>query len=40
MLDGPVVIKDNALDTDERVGEHVPRPRPPRPCETGPRPAD
>ena len=30
MLDGPVVIKDNALVEDERVGEHVPRPRPHR----------
>ena len=29
MLDGPVVIKDNALAGHERVGEHVPRPRPP-----------
>ena len=40
MLDGPVVIKDNALARDERVGEHVPRPRPPRPSATGRRPAD
>ena len=30
MLDGPVVVKDNALAGHERVGEHVPRPRPPR----------
>ena len=28
MLDGPVVVKDNALHGDERVGEHLPRPRP------------
>ena len=32
MLDGPVVVKDNALARDERVGEHVPRPRPRRRC--------
>ena len=28
LLEGPVVVKDNALAADERVGEHLPRPRP------------
>ena len=36
MLDGPVVVKDNALQRDERLGQRLPRARPPAPVRTEP----
>ena len=33
MLDGPAILKDNGAAGHERLGEHVPRARPPRGCE-------